>query len=175
MKNLLSMSSLSTLALTLALAWPGRAAAEPPPYEIQKTPGKAAPGGTGTASLTVVARNGWHVNEQAPISVSLKGDPGIELPKAKMSRGDLAESTKEKARFDIPFSATTEGKKNITAEAKFVMCMAEACKPVKETVALEVDVAAAAPAKPEGKADQGKTGKAGGKRKAPAAAKSTSS
>jgi len=164
-KTILLMPSLSTLALLLGLSPLGLrpAHAESAPYEIQKTVGKATTGGTGTATLTVVGRNGWHVNDQAPITVSLKGDSGVDLPKPKLSRADLAQSSKESARFDIAFSATSEGKKTITAETKFVMCMEQACKPVKETVALEVEVAPAGAA-PEGKAGAkmggGKAGKA---------------
>ena len=69
------------------------------------------------------------------------------MKKAKLERADLAQSTQETARFDIPVSATEAGKKTINAEARFVLCQAEACKPVKETLSLAVDVAPAAAAK----------------------------
>lgn len=110
-------------------------------HEIQKTPTSAAPGVPGKAAVTVHGKNGWHVNENAPITVSAKADPGVDLPKPKLVRADLAQSTKETARFEIPFTASEPGKKTITAEARFVMCQEQACKPVKETVALEIDVA----------------------------------
>jgi hypothetical protein len=112
-------------------------------YEIQKTAPVAKVGTPAKATLTVQGKNGWHVNEEAPITVSLKADDGIVLAKEKLGRADLAQSTKESARFDIPFSASATGKKTITAEARFVMCQEQACKPEKETVALEVEVAAA--------------------------------
>ena len=93
-------------------------------------------------SVTVVGKNGWHVNEEAPITAAVKADPGVDLPKAKLTRADLAESTKQSARFDIPFSAAEPGKKTITAQTRFVMCQEQACKPATETVAVEVDVQA---------------------------------
>jgi len=121
----------------------GAARAADKTYEIQKTEPPAKVGAPAKASLTVQGKNGWHVNEEAPITISLKADDGIALPKQKLVRADLAQSTKESARFDIPFSASATGKKTITAEARFVMCQEQACKPEKETVALEIEVAAA--------------------------------
>ena len=133
-----------SLSIILAGSYSGAAFADPPTYEIQKSAPRATVGIPAKASVTVQGRNGWHVNEQAPITVTVKGDPGVELPKPKLARADLAQSSKESARFDIPFSASAAGKKTITAEARFVMCQEQACKPAKETVALEVDVVAAA-------------------------------
>jgi hypothetical protein len=129
--------------VVLAVAATGTARADETTYEIKKTTPRATVGVPGKASVTLQGKNGWHVNDVAPITVTLKADPGVDLPKQKMARADLAESSKESARFDIPFSASSPGKKTITAEAHFVMCQKEACKPGKETVAMEIDVAAA--------------------------------
>lgn len=134
-------------------------AADATTYEIQKSAPATTVGATAKASVTVQGKNGWHVNEEAPITITLKSDDGVTLPKTKMARADLAQSTKETARFDIPFSATSAGKKTITAEARFVMCQEQACKPAKETVALEIQVADAAPAGKDKAPAKGKAGK----------------
>lgn len=118
------------------------ARAENPTHEIQKLTPPAKVGSPATVSVTVLGKNGWHVNDQAPITLALKPADGVDLPKAKLARADLSQSTPESARFDVPFSATTAGRKTIAAEARFVMCQEQACKPVKETLALEVDVTA---------------------------------
>ena len=115
-------------------------------YEIKKTEPKVAVGATATASLTITAKAGWHVNGEAPISVALTAPVGVTLQKVKLTRADLAQSTPEAARFDIPVSATEAGKKTINAEARFVLCQEQACKPVKETLALAVDITPAEPA-----------------------------
>jgi hypothetical protein len=144
-------------ALALAVgalgAAPRAARAEAPLYEIKKTEPKVAAGGKGTAAVTIAAKNGWHVNAEAPITVALTLPAGIAVTKAKLSRGDLAQSSAESARFDIPFQATEAGAKVIAAEARFVLCQESACKPVKETLALNIEVtpAAAAAAKPKKK------------------------
>ena len=109
-------------------------------YEIKKTEPKVAVGATATASLTITAKAGWHVNGEAPITVALTAPAGVTLQKLKLTRSDLAQSTQEAARFDIPVSATEAGKKTINAEARFVLCQEQACKPVKETLALAVDI-----------------------------------
>ena len=113
-------------------------------YEIKKTEPKVAVGATGTASLTITAKAGWHVNAEAPITVALTAPAGVTLPKPKLTRADLAQSSLESARFDIPVSATEAGKKTINAEARFVLCQEQACKPVKETLALAVEITPAA-------------------------------
>ena len=155
---------LIALALALATLGSGAAWAGDKTYEIQKGTTATTVGAAAKASLTVQGKNGWHVNEEAPITVTLKADEGIALPKAKLARADLAQSTKDAAKFEIPFSASASGKKTITAEARFVMCQEQACKPEKETVSLEVQVAAAGEAAPAAK------DKAPGKTKKPKSA-----
>jgi DsbC/DsbD-like thiol-disulfide interchange protein len=149
--------SFASLAAALLLAAPQGARAEGPTHEIRKTEPKVVAGAKASASLTIAARNGWHVNEEAPITLSLAtSDATVTVAKSKLGRADLAESTKETARFDIPFSVTDPGTKTINAEAKFVMCQQTACKPVKETLAFNIEVSApptasATPAKAKGK------------------------
>jgi hypothetical protein len=109
-------------------------------YEIKKTEPKVAVGATATASLTITTKAGWHVNAEAPITVALTPPAGVTLTKAKLTRADLAQSSQESARFDIPVSATEAGKKTINAEARFVICQEQACKPVKETLALALEI-----------------------------------
>jgi hypothetical protein len=129
-----------------ALLTAGRAGAGESLYEITKTEPKVAVGASGTASLTIQTKAGWHVNAEAPITVALTPAAGVTLKKDKLTRGDLAASTKDSARFDIPVSASEAGKKTIGAEARFVICQEQACKPVKESVTLAVDVTPPAPA-----------------------------
>ena len=153
------MSLNRTLAVSIALPalaalsiWAGPGAyADETTHEIRKTEPKVAAGGHASASLTIAAKNGWHVNAEAPITVSLKStDAALVVAKEKLTRADLAESTQSAARFDIALTCAADaaaGPKTINAEAKFVMCQESACKPVKETLALAIEVTpAGAPA-----------------------------
>jgi hypothetical protein len=146
----LCLSLTWSLPLALALSLPLTARAEGPAggatHEMRKTEPKVAAGAAGNASLTIAGKNGWHVNGEAPITVSLTTtDAGVTVRKAKLTRADLVESSKESARFDIAFSASDPGKKTINAEAKFVMCQETACKPIKETLAFNIEVTTPAP------------------------------
>jgi hypothetical protein len=138
---------LQLLALGAVLTASGAARAESL-YEIAKTETKVAVGATATVSLTIRAKGGWHVNAEAPITVALTAPAGVTLQKVKLTRADLAASTADSARFDIPVAAKETGKQTIGAEARFVICQQQACKPVKETVAMAVEVTAAAAEKP---------------------------
>ncbi|HVR63755.1 MAG TPA: hypothetical protein VMU50_17760 [Polyangia bacterium] len=141
----------SLLIVSLAAFVPSVAAAQGATYELKKTEPKVAVGAKSSATLTIAARNGWHVNGEAPISVSLVAPAGLTLAKTKLVRADLAESTQEAARFEIPFEATSLGTQVVTAEARFVMCQESACKPVKETLSFNIEVSPAAPAAPKAK------------------------
>ena len=59
------------LAFALMTSTAGAARAADTLYEITKVEPKVAVGGTGTASLTIKVKGGWHVNGEAPISVAL--------------------------------------------------------------------------------------------------------
>jgi hypothetical protein len=139
--------SLQLLALGAVLTASSAARAENL-YEIAKTEPKVAVGATAMASLTIKAKGGWHVNAEAPITVALTAPSGVTLQKVKLTRADLAASTVDSARFDIPVAAKEMGKQTIAAETRFVICQEQACKPVKETIAVAVEVTAAGAEKP---------------------------
>jgi hypothetical protein len=140
--KLFRSTALSTLASVTALALSvGLAHASSDMYDVQIAEAKATVGAKGKASVTIVGKNGWHVNEDAPVSMKLAPGSGITVDKPKLTKADLAERTQDRARFDVAFTAAEAGKKTIDAEATFVMCQASACKPVKEKVTLAVEVA----------------------------------
>ena len=112
-------------------------------YDVKQDETKATVGVKGKTNVTIAAKPGWHVNEEAPLTMKLSPDPGIAVDKAKLTRADLAQQSKDRARFEVAFVATEPGRKTINAEASFVMCQATTCMPVKEKIALAVDVAAA--------------------------------
>jgi hypothetical protein len=144
---------MNRLLLSLALVTFGTGAARSADalYEITQSTPKVAVGATATASLTIKAKSGWHVNGEAPINLALTPPAGLSVKKAKLTRVDLAATTIDSARFDIPISATEAGKQSIAAEARFVICQEQACKPVKETLALAVEVTPAATDKKKAK------------------------
>ncbi len=108
-------------------------------YDLRKADVNAQVGVRSLASVTIAAKNGWKVNEEAPVTVKLTPETGIALEKAKLTKADLAQRTKDLARFDVAFTASEVGRKTIKAEAKFVMCQETTCKPVTEKIDLAVN------------------------------------
>jgi hypothetical protein len=136
----------STLLVAAALVFSTSARAEDKLYEIKTSEAKVAVGAKGATSVTISTLHGWHVNGEAPISLALTAPAGVTLPKTKLVRADLAASTLASARFDVAFEASEPGAKVIPVEARFVICQESACKPVKETLSLNIDVSSASPA-----------------------------
>jgi len=112
-------------------------------YDVSKTDASLTAGGKGKASVTISAKKGWHLNAEAPLTLKLVPEAGVEVDKAKLSRGDLALSSGASARFDVGMTAAEPGKKLVEAEAGFVLCQEDSCRPIKEKVTLAVDVAPA--------------------------------
>jgi len=149
--------STSSLVLTLCLVvafvgtGAGAAMTAEDTYEIRKADAKAPVGVKSVTSLTIAAKTGWKVNEEAPITVKLTPDSGIAVDKPRLTKADAAQKTKELARFDVAFTASEPGRKTINAEASFVMCQETTCIPIKEKVALMVDVSLATGSVPKPK------------------------
>lgn len=138
------------LLLVGVLGTPALAHAGDTNYAVTADPAKATPGAKGSASVVLTGRNGWHLNTEAPISVKLTPGAGVTLEKAKLTRADAAEQSKELARFNVPFTAAEAGPKTIAGDVSFVICQESACQPIKEKITLALDVSAAAV--PAGKA-----------------------
>jgi len=117
-------------------------------FEIRKTDATGAVGAKSLASLTIHGKNGWHVNDEAPITIKLVAPPGVALAKPKLTKADAVEKTKDLARFDVALTAAEAGRKTVTAETSFVMCQETTCKPEKAKVELAIDATTAAAVSP---------------------------
>ncbi|HEX5656884.1 MAG TPA: hypothetical protein VFX59_06800 [Polyangiales bacterium] len=121
--------------------------AEPPKPSIDDTtfhlafaaPEAATADQPGNAQLTLEARGGYHVNQDYPIRVDVKGAPGLALEKTSLSRNDAKEFSEEKASFAVPFKAPG-GSYDLTATIDFAVCTKETCVPDQRTVALALQV-----------------------------------
>jgi DsbC/DsbD-like thiol-disulfide interchange protein len=134
--------TLAPVIIAIAACLPTLARADQPTYDVKKDEAKATVGVKARTGVTIAARPGWHVNEEAPLTMKLTPGPGITVDKTRLTRADLAQQSKEMARFEVAFTPSEPGKKTIDAEARFVMCQATTCMPVTEKIALAVEVAA---------------------------------
>lgn len=136
------------LSLPPLLAAPARAEDT---HTLQAPPAKGAVGQVAVVEVTIEGRNGWHINQEAPVSIKLSPAQGVSVAKPRLGRADLAESSDDRARFAVQATPNVAGRTEIAAEANFVMCQETACKPVRETLTLQVTgVDEAEAAKPKG-------------------------
>jgi hypothetical protein len=117
-------------------------------FEVTATDASGNVGGKASASVTIKAKKGWHLNHEAPLTLKLSPPPGVAVDKAKLGRKDLALASESEARFDVSLTLSEPGKKVVEGEAGFVLCREDACRPIKEklTLATLANEAKAAPA-----------------------------
>ncbi|MDH5671652.1 MAG: hypothetical protein OEZ06_05845 [Myxococcales bacterium] len=115
--------------------------AEDPSFEMQLSPvGTYAAGKLGTAQLSLKPRGEYHINQEYPISIDLKGSDGMTLPKQTLGKDEAASFGDKEAKFDVPFSCEKAGEHRIEALVKFAVCTPETCVPDERTLALNVAV-----------------------------------
>ncbi len=129
--------SLSAFALALMLS--GSVRASDDTYAVTSPPVQATVGIKTEATVTLLAKQGWHINAEAPLTLKLTPTDGVRVDKNNLARTDLASSSKTSARFDVGLLATRPGHMVIDAEASFVLCETSACRPIREKVSLDVD------------------------------------
>ena len=108
-------------------------------YQVKPSQVKATLGDKASASVTIATKKGWHLNDEAPLTLKLTPGPGITVEKPRLSRADLAASTDSSARFDVALVAAHAGPGEVQAEAGFVICQETLCRPIKEKVVIGVD------------------------------------
>ena len=141
--------TVSVFALLLAtLLAPLAAQAGDATYAVDAPSAVVTVGQKGKASVTISARAGWHLNDEAPITLKLAPAAGIAVDKPKLARADLASWSASAARFDVSLVASEPGKRMVEAEAGFVLCQESACRPIREKIVLAVEASAAAKAAP---------------------------
>ncbi|MCA9600486.1 MAG: hypothetical protein R3A78_01435 [Polyangiales bacterium] len=101
--------------------------------------GPYAAGSLSQFSVTLVPKEGYHVNHEFPIRVEIDA-PALTLPKRVLERTDAAEFEDERARFDVPFIAAAAGTHKVMAKVSFAVCTPETCIPDERTLALDVAV-----------------------------------
>lgn len=115
--------------------------AEDPTYELRATAqGPYASGEEATFQIQLTPRGAYHVNQDFPMDIALSGPEGVSLPPASLGNSDAAEFNEERARFDVPFTASAAGEHRVTAEVDFAVCTPEACFPEHRTLALALPV-----------------------------------
>jgi hypothetical protein len=121
---------------------------EPPGPEVMtdsyrlaaETADTHAVGQLGQVTVEITGRGEWHVNEDFPTRVEVRGPPGVTLPKASLQKADAAEFGEQRARFEIPFTAEAAGAYVMTADVAFAICTDDTCVPQRKSLAVALQV-----------------------------------
>jgi hypothetical protein len=96
-------------------------------------------GQAGTVRLVLLARGGYHVNQDYPIRVDLTAPSAVKLTKQSLGKADAAQFGEESARFDLGFSAE-KGAHELLATVDFAVCTKETCVPDQRKLAVALNV-----------------------------------
>lgn len=110
-------------------------------YELRaEAAGPYAAGELGQFAVTIVGKDGWHVNQDFPTGVTLAEVEGLTFPKPTLSKADAAEFGEDEARFDVPITPEKAGEHRVTADVSFAICTEETCVPQRKKLALRLPV-----------------------------------
>lgn len=110
-------------------------------FELRATAsGPYHSGQLGTFGIALTPNGEYHVNEEYPIRVTVRAPSELTLPKTSLERGDAAEFSARKARFEVPFTPTGAGDRRVEVQVDFAICTPQNCMPDQRTLALSLPV-----------------------------------
>lgn len=107
---------------------------------------RLAPGGTyrvgelGHVVLTLAPKGEYHVNQEYPMRLSMRGPSELTFPKTDIEKSDAAEYTESIAKFDVPLTPSVAGEHRVIADVDFAVCTEETCVPDQRKLALALTV-----------------------------------
>jgi hypothetical protein len=139
LRTFLLISALAALALQGPAAASDLAAGS---YTIGAPQGiiSVKKGQKASVKVSVVTKPGAHVSPDAPVSVALSGGPGLEIPKAKLSRTDSRPSPGGGLDIELPFIGKSAGNDELKAGLVFFVCLKELCERQQKSLAFQVKV-----------------------------------
>jgi hypothetical protein len=129
------------VAALVAAAAPGAARAEDAVYELRVADAAAEVGAAIAISLTIVPAGGRTVSHDGPLRVDLTADDGVALTRRRYARRDAADPAADAPRFDLKLKALAAGDHPLAIDARFWLCGARVCRPVRAHRAIVVHVA----------------------------------
>lgn len=103
-------------------------------------PAKVASGEPQKATVDVVPKKGWHLNEEFPPRLKVTPPEGVKVAKPNQAKADAVAYTKQGARWAVAFTAGSAGHKAFTGTLKFAVCTDTTCNPRTQQLAFAVDV-----------------------------------
>ncbi len=143
MKKLVSLLFLSLTVCAKALADPDITSM----YDVstEGTSASVKAGEKGKVVISIHAKNGAHVSDEAPLRIELSSKES-KLDKEKVTLADSLNKKDKEAkvypdpRFEIGFTPATQGKTTVDARMTFFICTESLCSRQTKKLTLPVDV-----------------------------------
>lgn len=108
-------------------------------------PADAKPGSEVVAKIVVTPGNGYHVNTEYPIKLTLSPPAGVTLAKDKFvagghdkAQGDAAALDEKQLAFAVKLTPAASGSYTINGNFKFAVCDRDQCLAKQENIAIAV-------------------------------------
>lgn len=116
-------------------------------YEVTTTgtSTKLKAGETGKVIISIKARNGAHVSDEAPLRIELSSKQST-LTKDKLTLADSINPKKQgetnypDPRFEVPFTPTAHGPATVEAKMTFFICTEKLCSRQVKNLSMAVEV-----------------------------------
>lgn len=109
-------------------------------YAVKVDVPPAAVGKHAIVKLHLKPGQGYHVNKEFPVGVTLVSSAGVKTDKPKLGKADAARFDETGVDFDLDLVAAAPGKQVVAADMKFAVCSATACEPKREKVSFTLEV-----------------------------------
>jgi hypothetical protein len=118
-----------------------RTVADTDSYTVKlASPAKLATGSKGSATLEIVPKKGWHLNDEFPYKLTVAAPAGAKVAKPEQGKKDTVAFSHGSMKWAIDFEASAAGDKAFTGKVKFAVCTETSCDPKKEELAFNVKV-----------------------------------
>jgi len=108
-------------------------------------PADAKAGAEAVAKITVKPGQGFHVNTEYPIKLTLESTAGVKLAKTELKagghdkgKGDAEALDETQLQFAVKMTADKSGSYTINGSFKFAVCDKDTCLAKKEPIAIAV-------------------------------------
>jgi hypothetical protein len=121
------------------IATAARTVADKDAYTVKlASPDKVTTGSKGTATLEIVPKKGWHLNDEFPYKLTITAPAGAKVAKPEQGKQDTVSFSHEAMKWAIDFETSSAGDKAFTGKVKFAVCTETSCDPKKEELAFKV-------------------------------------
>lgn len=85
-------------------------------------------GTEGTWGLQIVAKNGFKVSDETPLTATLSASEGLTLKSTKVARKDAVVPKSPSPEWKVGMTATKAGSYDVTANIVFFLCTEKLCQ-----------------------------------------------